>query len=170
MFRSGWDTIKRLLASANIWTGIQTFVSAVFTTITATTGNITTVNATTVTADTMSPTALNHLVTLVTDSSTGNVSAANMKGQIHRVTGAYTLTLPTGAAGMNATFRATTASTYSIKAGASNNFILRGTALDNGDKITSIGGAGDTVSIYWDDVVSAWIADSMNVLFTDGGA
>jgi len=71
---------------------------------------------------------------------------------------------------MNATFRATTASTFSVKAGASDNFILTGTALDNGNKITSVGNAGDTVSIYWDDVVDAWIADSMNTLFTDGGA
>lgn len=109
-------------------------------------------------------------VTLVTDSGTGTLDAATLYGQIHRVTGAYTLTLPTGATGMNATFRATTASTYSIKAGSTDNFILLGAALDDGDKITSVGGAGDTVQIYWDDVVSAWIADSMNVLFTDGGA
>jgi len=113
---------------------------------------------------------LTYKVVLVTDSETGSVAAANMYGQIHRVTGAYTLTLPTGAAGMNGTFRATTASTFSVKAGADDHFILLGTALTDGDKITSIGGAGDTVSIYWDDVVSAWIADSMNALFTDGGA
>jgi len=113
---------------------------------------------------------LTYKVILVADSETGNVAAANMYGHIHRVTGAYTLTLPTGAIGMNATFRATTASTFSVKAGASDNFILTGTALDNGNKITSVGNAGDTVSIYWDDVVDAWIADSMNTLFTDGGA
>jgi hypothetical protein len=113
---------------------------------------------------------LTYKMVLVTDSETGTLDAANMYGQVHRVTGNYTLTLPTGAAGMSATFRATTASTYSIKAGETDNFILLGTALNDADKITSMGGAGDTVSIYWDDTVSAWIADSMNVLFTDGGA
>jgi hypothetical protein len=111
-----------------------------------------------------------YRVTLVTDSGTGNIDASNMYGQIHRVTGAYTLTLPTGAIGMNASFRATTASTFSIKAGASDNFIMLGVALHDADKITSVGNAGDTVSIYWDDTVSAWIADSMNCLFADGGA
>jgi hypothetical protein len=111
-----------------------------------------------------------YRVTLETDSGTGNIAANKMYGQIHRITGAYTLTLPTGAIGMNATFRATTASTFSVKAGESDNFIMLGTALHDADKITSVGNAGDTVSIYWDDVVSAWIADSMNALFTDGGA
>jgi len=109
-------------------------------------------------------------VKLLTNSETGAIAAADMYGQIHRVTGAYTLTLPAGAIGMNATFRATTASTFSIKAGESDNFIMLGVALDDADKITSVGNAGDTVSIYWDDTVSSWIADSMNCLFTDGGA
>jgi hypothetical protein len=114
--------------------------------------------------------SLAYLPTYVNDSGTGNVTTANMRGQIHRVTGAYTLTLPAGFAGASGTFFATTASTFSLKPQADQLIRLFGTALDAGDKISSMGTESDEVSIFWDATTGCWRAHRMNVLFTDGGA
>ncbi|MFA5346512.1 MAG: hypothetical protein WC294_00075 [Methanoregula sp.] len=113
--------------------------------------------------------SLTYKPTYVDDSETGNILAANMLGQVHRVTGNYTRTLPAGFAGASATFYATTASTFSLKPQADELIRLFGTALDVGDKISSVGTEGDEVTIFWDSA-GYWRAHRMNVLFTDTGA
>ena len=45
-------------------------------------------------------------ISVITDSATGNVTAAQMEGQTHVVTGAYTLSLPTAVVGYKAKFKA----------------------------------------------------------------
>lgn len=113
--------------------------------------------------------SLTYLPTFVNDSETGNITVVNMRGQLHKVTGTYTRTLPAGFAGASGTFYASTASTFSLKPQADQYIKLFGTALDVGDKISSVGTESDEVTIFWDPD-GFWRAHRMNVLFTDTGA
>ena len=109
-------------------------------------------------------------VVVITDSATGNVSAAQMKGQTHVVTGAYTLSLPTAAIGYKAKFKASTAAVYSIDLVTGTDVIvLNGTALTAGYKATSDG------TIYNEVLVECRVAGTYDVqsqmgLAIDGGA
>ncbi|MFA5322913.1 MAG: hypothetical protein WC373_09595, partial [Smithella sp.] len=109
-------------------------------------------------------------IVVITDSATGNVTAAQMKGQTHVITGAYTLSLPTAVVGYKAKFKASTATVYSIDVvTGSDVIILNGTALSAGNKATSDG------SIYNEVLVECRVAGKYDVqsqlgLMVDGGA
>ena len=106
----------------------------------------------------------------ITDGETGNVTAAQMKGQTHIVTGAYTRSLPTAAVGYHAEFIASTAAVFSIDLVTETDVIvLNGTALTAGNKVSSDG------SIYAACYVECPIAGKYVVypiqgVFADGGA
>lgn len=109
-------------------------------------------------------------VVVITDSATGNVTAAQMKGQTHVITGAYTLSLPTAVVGYKAKFKASTAAVFSIDVATGTDVIvLNGTALTAGYKATSDG------TIYAECLVECRVAGKYDIqstlgLMFDGGA
>ena len=107
---------------------------------------------------------------VITDSATGNVTAAQMKNQTHVITGAYVLSLPTAAVGYKAKFKASTAAVYSLDVVTGTDIIiLNGVALTAGNKATSDG------TIYNEMVVECRVAGKYDIaswmgLAVDGGA
>lgn len=67
-----------------------------------------------ITGGTISGVTASGKISIITDGATGNVTAAQMEGQTHVVTGAYTLSLPTAAVGYKAKFKASTAAVFSL--------------------------------------------------------
>jgi hypothetical protein len=109
-------------------------------------------------------------VPIITDGATGNVTAAQMKGQTHVVTGAYTLSLPTAAVGYRATFYASTAAVYSIDLVTGTDLlVLNGTALTAGYKATSDGTINAEVYVEC-RVAGKYTITAITGLFIDGGA
>jgi hypothetical protein len=106
---------------------------------------------------------------IVTHSATESATANQMYGDEHIVTGAYTITLPAAVVGMNAYFTATTAAVFSIDSNGADQFILAGTALTAGNKITSPGGAYDQCQVVC-HTANKWTVRNCNAVFTDGGA
>lgn len=109
-------------------------------------------------------------VPIITDSATGNVTAAQMKGQTHVVTGAYTLSLPKAVVGYRATFMASTAAVFSIDLVTGTDVIvLNGTALTAGNKVTSDGTIN--AEVYVECRISGkYHINSIVGLAIDGGA
>jgi hypothetical protein len=107
--------------------------------------------------------------TPVTHAATEAATAATLYGTTHLVSGAYTVTLPAVAIGMHGRFYATTAAVFSVDCNGSDHFVLAGTELSAGYKVTSDGSVGamfewectaaNTITIYFS-----------NVTFIDGGA
>jgi hypothetical protein len=100
---------------------------------------------------------------------TETATADTLYGNTHLVTGAYTVTLPAVSVGMKGRFLATTAATFSVDCNAADHFVLGGTALTAGNKVTSDGSAG---AFFEFEVISAntITITFSNVTFTDGGA
>ncbi len=101
---------------------------------------------------------------------THDITAAEMAGQVHTITGAYTMHLPTAVAGYHATFVASTAAIFSIDLETGTDAIILGqTELTAGNKITSDGTQWARVHIR--SVASGhYIATPETGLFIDGGA
>lgn len=115
-------------------------------------------------------TTLGYDSTTVTVGSTRAILAAELKGQTLLVTGAYTGSLPTAAAGYHGIFEATTAAAFSVDVTTGTDIIeLDGTALTAGNKITSDGTKRARVHIRC-DAAGTYIATSLNAVFIDGGA
>ena len=108
-------------------------------------------------------------MTITTHSATEAVAAATMHGNDHIITGAYTVTLPAAVLKMRATFRCTTAAIASIDSTAPDAFVLGGTALTAGNKITSDGVAGSEVELVC-LTANQWTVRNVTGLFIDGGA
>ena len=97
----------------------------------------------------------------------GTGSADEAYGYIIYVTAACTITLPAIAVGMSVTVIVDAAAAVSVKANAADKIRLDGTALDDGDKITSGGAKGDiAVLTYYS--ADGWFASTNG--WTDGGA
>ena len=109
-------------------------------------------------------------VVVITDSASGDVTAAQLRGQTHVVTGAYTLNLPTAAVGYRAKFKASTAAVFSLDLSTGTDVIvLNGTALTAGNKATTDG------TIYNELVVECRVTGKYDIaswmgLAIDGGA
>lgn len=114
--------------------------------------------------------ATNGLSNTVRHSGSEAVTAAQMHGQAHIVTGAATLTLPAVAAGLNATFVTIGTIAVSVKAGATDKITLNNTALDDGDKITNASTANDTIQIMANAAGTDWETGLRMGTWTDGGA
>ena len=106
--------------------------------------------------------------TPVSHAATESATAATLYGRTHLVTGAYTVTLPSVSVGMHGRFIATTAAVFSVDSTSPNYFVLSGTALDAGDKVTSDGSAG--ASFEWECTATNVITIIYsNSTFIDGG-
>lgn len=106
---------------------------------------------------------------IVSHSASENVNAYDMYGSEHLITGAYTVTLPAAVVGMKATFTATTAAVFSVDCNGADQFILAGTALTAGNKITSPGTAYDSCEVIC-LTANKWTVRKTNAVFVDGGA
>jgi hypothetical protein len=98
-----------------------------------------------------------------------NANASDMYGQIHLITGAYTVTVPAVVVGMNARFRATTAAVACIDVQAADSHVLAGTALTAGYKICSDGYAGSEIELDA-SAANSWRDTNANGLWVDSGA
>lgn len=108
--------------------------------------------------------------TIVTDSATGNITAANMQGQTHVVTGAYTLSLPTAAIGYRGNFMASTAAVFSLDVVTGTDIIvLNGTALTAGNKVSTDGTINAELYVEC-RVAGKYHINSIVGLAIDGGA
>lgn len=115
-------------------------------------------------------TTLDGNVSIITDSSSCNITAAQMKGQTHVVTGAYTLSLPTAVVGYHACFMASTAAVFSIDVVTGTDvLVLNGNALTAGNKATSDGAIYSECYVEC-NVAGKYIITSTQGIFVDGGA
>jgi len=107
---------------------------------------------------------------ILTQSGTEAVTAAEMNGQTHVVTGAYVLSLPTAAVGYRATFIASTAAVFSLDLTTGTDVIyLSQTALAAGNKATSDGTI--RAACYVECVLEGFYeVTPLQGVFIDGGA
>ena len=96
------------------------------------------------------------------------LTAAQCRGNIIYVTATATITLPavTGD-GMIVTVYSTTAAAVHVDANSSDRIVLNGTALDEGDKITSESQAGDFIALH-NDTSAGWRTLGRSGIWTDG--
>jgi len=100
----------------------------------------------------------------------GSITAAQMRGHTHVVTGAATITLPAAAAGLHAKFVTIGAIAVHVKAGASDKITLKNTALDDGDKVSNNSTDGDMIEIMANAAGDDWETGIWSGTWTDGGA
>lgn len=122
-----------------------------------------------VTIGATTPGAVYNVAQVTTHAASENVTAASMYGNYHRITGAYTVTLPAAVVGMHASFRATSAAIFSIDCQGADSFSLGGTTLAAGNKITSDGNSGARVELSC-DVANLWVVKNITGVVIDGGA
>lgn len=101
-----------------------------------------------------------------TNYTVGTDDASELYGGIIYVTGSATITIPAVAAGANFKVIVVGANTVSVDPNASDLIILNGTALDDGDKITSGGTTGEVAEIYYYNS-TGWYASTSG--WSDGG-
>ena len=106
--------------------------------------------------------------TPVTHSASENATAATHYGQTHRITGAYTVTIPALSVGQKAQYCSTTAEVFSLDSTSPNYWKLAGTNTDAGDKLTSDGSSGCMYFEVTDTNTLMLIWSTLNL--TDGGA
>jgi len=108
-------------------------------------------------------------IIITTHAGTEAVDATTMYGNLHRITGAFTVTVPAAVVGMSATFRATTAAAFSVDCNGADHFeLFDGTVLTAGHKITSGGTKNEFVTVVCESA-NTWIIVGINGVFTDGG-
>jgi len=116
----------------------------------------------------------------VVKTTTDTLTAAECSGTVinnYGQSSTMTLTLPTAAKGLKFLYVIGTAGqTSHIKAGASDKIYLDGTALDDADKVSNNGASsvvGEQIVFYTFQTGSStydWIAQTVNGVFSDGGA
>lgn len=84
--------------------------------------------------------------------------------------GEVTITLPTVSKGLKARFISAAAQTVHVKAGSSDKITLHGTALDDGDKVSSAGAAGNMIEIAANSAGTDWETGVFSGAWSDGGA
>jgi hypothetical protein len=97
------------------------------------------------------------------------LTSAQCYGTVVFVTGAAVITLPAVAAGMNVIVYSTGANAVSVDANAADRIILDGTALNDGDKVTSASAAGDYICLIYESA-DGWVNLGRSGTWTDGGA
>jgi len=100
----------------------------------------------------------------------GSITAAQMRGHTHVVTGAATITLPTVAPGLHAKFVTIGAIAVSVKAAPNDKITLKNTALDDEDKVTNNSTDGDMIEIMANAAGDDWETGIWAGTWTDGGA
>jgi hypothetical protein len=113
------------------------------------------------------PEAGSFVESVITHGATETATAISLYGDIHKITGAYVVTLPSAVIGMGGVFRASTAATFSVNPNDSDHFeMYDGTVLDAGDSIASGGTKNEFVQIYCESA-NTWIVVGINGAFTD---
>jgi hypothetical protein len=143
--------------------GVATLTSANKVTVTA--------PATSATLTIIDGTVLSNANTITTHNTTEDVTAATMyRGNVHKITGAYTLSLPTAVVGYEAIFYASTVAVYSLDVKTGTDvIILNGTALAAGNKATSGGSQYNQMEVRC-NTAGYYIINSIVGLAIDGGA
>jgi hypothetical protein len=108
------------------------------------------------------------LVKTIIHKKSSNLSEDILRGQVHKVMGPYTLTLPPAKVGLSGTFRAGVSATFSVKARQEDLIILGGTSLSNGNKISSDGSTGAMIKLVCLNP-NTWEDEGSNSTFIDGG-
>lgn len=108
------------------------------------------------------------ILSLVDVDSSRALISSEMLGQVVKVNGAYTVSLPPSAIGMHCVIEATTAAIYSVDPNGTEVIELDGTALAAGNKITSNGTKRASIYIYC-EVAGTWIARTLIPSLSDGG-
>ena len=101
-----------------------------------------------------------------TDADGMNITAAQAYGYMHFAGGAGTWNLPAVATGMSLCVYSTTAAAVVINPDNSDRIILNGTALADGDSITSASGAGDFICLMADSS-AGWVTLGRSGTWTD---
>lgn len=128
----------------------------------------TTIGGTTPAAGTFTDLAGN--VAVVTHNATEGTTAPYMKGQIHVVTGAYTISIPTIAIGHQADFIASTAAVMCVDVTTGTDIlILNGTALTAGNKACTDGSINAQFRLKC-PIAGKCTINSIVGLAVDGGA
>ncbi len=116
------------------------------------------------------PTAVYSVLQVTSHGATEAVAAATLYGNVHKITGAYVVTLPAAVVGMSASFRASTAAVFSVDTNGADHFeTYDGTVLDAGDKLTSSGVKNEWIDIYCESA-NTWIVRRQSGVIIDGGA
>lgn len=112
----------------------------------------------------------NPNIEIITHGATEDVNSVHMGGQIHKITGAYVLSLPLAVAGYFGSFFASTAAIFSLDLKTGTDVIvLNGTALAAGNKATSGGTLGAKVFVECTEAGYYRITSIVGA-FVDGGA
>jgi hypothetical protein len=98
----------------------------------------------------------------------GTDSANEAYGYLLTMTATGTVVLPAVAIGMSVCVYSTTAAAVHIDPNASDKIILDGTALDDGDKVSSASGAGDFICLVGHSA-DGWLTMGRSGTWTDGG-
>ena len=115
------------------------------------------------------PGAVYSVLQVTSHATTEAVTAATMYGNVHKITGAYVVTLPAAVVGMSGTFRASTAAAFSVDCNGSDHFeMFDGTVMSAGEKLTSSATKNEFVTIYCESA-NTWIVIGQNGAFTNGG-
>lgn len=107
-------------------------------------------------------------VTTATQAATGSLYANDFMGQVHRISGNYTLSFCPALVGMSASFMATSAAVFHLDPSGSEIMVLDSSALTGGSKISSAGAIYDR--IYCEcTVAGVWDCRTVGGIFVDGG-
>jgi hypothetical protein len=127
------------------------------------------ISAATSGTDYLSPTTPEVIVSKSTNYTLGTDAAKENYNGLVLITAVATLTLPSAVVGMNACVIATGAFSVSVDVNGSDHWILNGTALTAGNKVTSSGVTGDTLCWVCGTANTWYILPGANVNWIDGG-
>lgn len=106
-------------------------------------------------------------VTVTNKAGDATLVASEMNGMVF-VTATATITLPAVTIGTTVCVYSTTAAAVHVDANASDRIRLNGTALDDGDKVSSASAAGDFICLIGDSA-DGWTTLGRSGTWTDGG-
>ena len=110
------------------------------------------------------------LVDAISVGSNTTLTDAQVRGQVVYVTATATITPPAVSScgvGSTVTVYSTTAAAVHVDPDDDDRIILDGTALDDGDKITSASGAGDMITLHAEST-DGWATLGRSGTWTDG--
>lgn len=107
------------------------------------------------------------VITKAADYTLGTDSANEAYGYLVTMTATGTVTLPAVSIGMSVCVYSTTAAAVHVDANASDRIILDGTALADGDKVSSASGAGDFICLVAESA-NGWLAMGRSGTWADG--
>ncbi len=113
---------------------------------------------------------MNGIISIAADYTLGSYKIDEAYGYLVLVTAAATIQLLPGIIGMNSCIMSTAANLISVKPSPGDHFVLNGTALTAGNKVSSSSLAGDTLYFVCGAANTIYILPGINVNWVDGGA